>query len=73
MKRLVISHDIVTNYLNHMLPGFEIRRVHGGGLCILHAFVEGIFHLRDVYKSIPDVQEVLKNQLEKKQGTLFSL
>ena len=37
----------------------------GDGLCILHAFVEGISHLLDVYKSIPDVQEVLKNQLEK--------
>ena len=36
----------------------------GDGLCILHAFVEGIFHLLDVYKSIPDVQEGLKNQLE---------
>ena len=35
------------------------------GLCILHAFVEGIFHLLDVYKSIPDVPEGLKNQLEK--------
>ena len=48
-----------------MLNGFEIRSVQGDGLCIVHAFVEGIFHLRDVYKSIPDVQEVLKNQLEK--------
>ena len=48
-----------------MLPGFEIRRVQGDGLCILHAFVEGIFYLLDVYKSIPDVQEVLKNPLEK--------
>ena len=48
-----------------MLPGFEIRRVQGDGLCILHAFVEGIFHLRDICKSIPDVKEVLKNQLEK--------
>ena len=37
----------------------------GDGLCILHAFVEGISHLLDFYKSIPDVQEVLKNQLEK--------
>ena len=48
-----------------MLPGFEIRRVQRDGLCKLHAFVEGIFHLRDVYKSIPDVKKVLKNQLEK--------
>ena len=48
-----------------MLPGFEIRRVQGDGLCILHAFVDEIFNLRDVHKSIPDVQEVLKNQLEK--------
>ena len=31
----------------------------------LHAFVERIFHLRVVYKSIPDVQEVLLNQFEK--------
>ena len=64
-ERLVISHDIVTNYVKHMLPGFEIRRVQGDGLCTLHAFAEGIFHLSDVYRSIPDVQEVLKNQLEK--------
>ena len=64
-ERLVISHDIVTNYLKHMLPGFEIKRVQGDRLFILHAFVEGIFHLRDVCKSIPDVQELLKNQLEK--------
>ena len=48
-----------------MLPGFEIRKVQGDGLCMLLDFVEGIFHLRDVYKSIPDVQEVLKSQLEK--------
>ena len=48
-----------------MLSGFEITRVQGDGLCILHGFVEGIFHLRDVYKIIPDVQEVLKNKLEK--------
>ena len=48
-----------------MLPGFEIKRVQGDRLFILHAFVEGIFNLRDVYKSIPDVQELLKNQLEK--------
>ena len=37
----------------------------GDGLCILHVFVEGIFHLCDVHKSIPDVQEVLENQSEK--------
>ena len=48
-----------------MLPGFERGRVQEDGLCILHAFVIGIFHLRDVYECIPDVQEVLKNQLEK--------
>ena len=64
-ERLVISHDIITNYVKHILPGFEIRRVRRDGLCILHAFVERIFHLHDVHKSIPDVQEVLKNQLEK--------
>ena len=62
---LVISHGAVTNYVKHMLPGFEITWVQGDGLCILHAFVEGISDLLDVYKSIPDVQEVLKNQLEK--------
>ena len=45
-----------------MLPGFKIR-VQGDGLCILHTFVEGTFHLCDVYKSIPDAQQVLKNQL----------
>ena len=55
----------MTNYWKHMLPGFEIRRVQEDWLCILHAFLEGIFHLHDLYKSIPDVQEVLKNQLEK--------
>ena len=48
-----------------MLPGFEIRRVQRDELCILHAFVEGIFHLNDVCEGIPYVQEVLKNQLEK--------
>ena len=32
---------------------------------MLYTFVEGIFRLRDVYKSIPDVQEVLKIQLDK--------
>ena len=48
-----------------MLPGFERGRVQEDGLCILHAFVIGIFHLLDVYECIPDVQEVLKNQLEK--------
>ena len=48
-----------------MLPGFEIRRVQADELCILNAFVEEIFHIHDVHKSIPDVQEMLKNQLEK--------
>ena len=50
-----------------MLIGFEIRRVHGDGLCTPHAFVDGSFHLCNIYKSIPEkvVQEVLKNQLEK--------
>ena len=48
-----------------MLLGFEIRRVQGDGLCMLHAFIEGIFHIRDIYKSIPDVKEVMKNELEK--------
>ena len=48
-----------------MLSGFEIRRVQRDGLCILYAFAEGIFHLRDIYKSIPDIQKVLKNQPEK--------
>ena len=47
-----------------MLPGFEIR-VQGDGLCTLHAFVEGIFHLCNINKSIPHAQEVLQNQLEK--------
>ena len=48
-----------------MLPGFERGRMQEDGLCILYAFVKGIFHLRDVYECIPDVEEVLKNQLEK--------
>ena len=55
----------MTNYVKHILPGFEIRKVQGDGLCMLYTFVEGIFRLRDVYKSIPDVQEVLKIQLDK--------
>ena len=29
-----------------------IKRVQGDGLCIRYAFVEGIFHLREVHKSI---------------------
>ena len=35
------------------------------GFCILHVFGVGIFHLRDIHKTIPNVQEMLKNQLEK--------
>ena len=62
---MVISRYIVTNYVKHILTGSEIRTVQGDGLCILHVFVEGIFHLCDVHKSIPDVQEVLENQSEK--------
>ena len=48
-----------------MLPGFEIRRVQGDGLCILNAFVEEIFHIHDVHKSIPYVEEMLEKQLQK--------
>ena len=62
---MVILHDNVTSYVKHLLLGFEIRRVQRDGLCILHAFAEEIFHLRDIHKSIPDAQEVLNNQLEK--------
>ena len=51
-ERLIMSRDIVTNYVKHKLTGFKIRRMQGNGLCILHAFVEGIFHLREVHKSI---------------------
>ena len=50
-----------------MVLGIDIRRVQRDGLCILHAFIEGIFHIRDIYKSIPDVKEVMKNELEKKE------
>ena len=64
---MVISHDIVTNYVKHLLPVFEIRRVQGDALCILNTFVEEIFRICDVHKSIPDVQEMLKNQLEKNE------
>ena len=49
-ERLVISHDIVTNYVKHMLIGFEIRRVHGEGLCTLHAFVEDVTSIKVIQK-----------------------
>ena len=39
----------------------------GDALCILNTFVEEIFRICDVHKSIPDVQEMLKNQLEKNE------
>ena len=42
----------------------------GDGLCMLYAYVDEIFHLRVVCESIPDVQEMLKNQLEKNKEHL---
>ena len=42
-----------------------MRRMQANGFCILHVFGVGIFHLRDIHKTIPNVQEMLKNQLEK--------
>ena len=53
-ERLVISHDIVTNYVKHMLIGFEIRRVHGEGLCTLHAFVEDVTSIKVFQKNLTD-------------------
>ena len=35
---------------------------------MLHDFVEGILHLHDVHKSIPDIQKMLKNRPEKNKG-----
>ena len=61
----VILHEIVTNYVKHILPGFKMRRMQANGFCILHVFGVGIFRLRDIHKTIPNVQEMLKNQLEK--------
>jgi len=58
-----LSKELINSYIDVHCPGYKINHVAGDGLCIFHAFIEGIYNLRGFLISLDDVKMSLREQL----------
>lgn len=54
---------MVNSFIEDNLPGYRIYPVQGDGLCIFHAFSEGMFWLRGFRIPVEEIKSALKDQL----------
>jgi len=54
---------LVDAFINDNLPGYKISHVQGDGLCIFHAFSEGMFWLRGFRIPVEEIKTALRDQL----------
>ena len=62
-EKIAISKDVVDAFIKNNLPDYKIYPVQGDGLCIFHAFSEGIFWLRGFRILVDEIMIALKDQL----------